>query len=198
MNVQVTSHKEALFATTIRQQYDFSCGSAALATLLTYHYATDVSEQEVFSWMYEKGDKEKIRREGFSLLDMKNYLEARNFLADGYYADLDKLAAAGVPAIVLVNLKGYRHFVVVKGVTNNRVLVGDPASGIKVVPRGEFEKMWNGLVFIIRNDIVVAGGKFNRIDEWKARGRTPMGNTVRPNELANITYLLPGPGYAGP
>jgi predicted double-glycine peptidase len=198
MNVQVTSHKEALFATTIRQQYDFSCGSAALATLLTYHYATDVSEQEVFSWMYEKGDKEKIRREGFSLLDMKNYLEARNFLADGYYADLDKLAAAGVPAIVLVNLKGYRHFVVVKGVTDKRVLVGDPASGNKVVPRSEFEKMWNGLVFIIRNDIVVAGGKFNRIDEWKVRGSTPMGVALRSNELANITFLLPGLGYAGP
>ncbi|MEZ4599770.1 MAG: C39 family peptidase [Syntrophotaleaceae bacterium] len=198
INVQVTSRKEALFETTVRQQYDYSCGSAALATLLTYHYGTEVSEQDVFSWMYEKGDQEKIRREGFSLLDMKNYLEARKFRADGYYVGLDKLAAAGVPAIVLINLQGYRHFVVVKGVTDKRVLVGDPASGIKVMPRDEFEKMWNGLVFIIRNDTVVAGGKFNRIDEWKVRGKIPMGVAVRPNELANVTYLMPGAGYAGP
>ena len=26
------------FRTTLRQQYDFSCGSAAVATLLTHHY----------------------------------------------------------------------------------------------------------------------------------------------------------------
>ena len=198
MNVQVTSRKEALFQTTVHQQYDFSCGSAALATLLTHHYGTRVTEQDVFAWMYEKGDKEKIRREGFSLLDMKNYLEARDFLADGYYVDLDKLANVGVPAIVLINLKGYRHFVVVKGVTDKRVLVGDPASGIKVLPRDDFEKMWNGLVFLIRNKVNLAEGNFNRLDEWKVKGRTPMGSALRANELANVTYLLPGPGAAGP
>ena len=33
--LQVTSLKEARFRTTVPQQYDFSCGSAATATLLT-------------------------------------------------------------------------------------------------------------------------------------------------------------------
>jgi hypothetical protein len=198
MNVQVTSRKESLFETTVHQQYDFSCGSAALATLLTYHYATPVTEQDVFSWMFEKGEKEKIRREGFSLLDMKNYLEARGYRADGYYVPLDQLAGAGVPAIVLINIQGYRHFVVVKGVTDQRVLIGDPASGIKVMPRADFEKMWNGLVFIIRNKITLAENNFNRFDEWKVKGQTPMGVALRANDLASVTYLLPGPGGAGP
>ncbi len=34
----VVSVKEARFTTTQRQQFDFSCGSAAVATLLTHHY----------------------------------------------------------------------------------------------------------------------------------------------------------------
>ena len=197
-NVQVTSRKEALFQTTVHQQYDFSCGSAALATLLTHHYATPVSEQDAFTWMYEKGEQQKIRREGFSLLDMKNYLESRGFQADGYYAPLDKLAIAGIPAIVLVNMKGYRHFVVVKGVTDKQVLIGDPASGIKIMQRAEFEKIWNGLVFIIRNKVFLARNKFNRLDEWQVKGQTPMGMATRANDLANVTFLLPGPGGAGP
>ncbi len=75
-NVQLTSMKEARFNTTIRQQYDFSCGSAALATLLTYHYQDPVSEGVVFKAMYDRGDKAKIQEYGFSLLDIKNTCKA--------------------------------------------------------------------------------------------------------------------------
>src|SRR5690606_41088938 len=63
--VQVRSIKEARIATTIRQRYDFSCGAAAVATLLTYHYRDPVTEPEVFNGMFERGDQALIRREGF-------------------------------------------------------------------------------------------------------------------------------------
>jgi predicted double-glycine peptidase len=196
---KVTSLKEARFRSTIHQQYDFSCGSAALATLLTYHYQDTVTEPEVFKWMYENGNQEKIRREGFSLLDMKNYLEAHGYNADGYYASLDRLAEAGVPAITLINIKNYRHFVVVKGVTDKKVLIGDPSAGVKIIPRGEFEKMWNGLVFIIRNKNILSKDNFNRMAEWRGvREKAPLGTALITTDLANITMLLPGPGGAGP
>ncbi len=83
-NVPVTSLREARYRSTIRQQFDFSCGSAAVATLLTYQYGYPVTEQTVFANMYVNGDQAKIRAEGFSLLDMKRFLESRGFLADGY------------------------------------------------------------------------------------------------------------------
>lgn len=191
----VTSLKEARYRSTIHQKYDFSCGSAALATLLTHHYEDRVSEQEVFTWMYTHGEQEKIRREGFSLLDMKYFLEAHGYLADGYRVELDKLALAGVPAIVLVNMKGYRHFVVVKGVTDKRVLVGDPGLGTRIVARNEFEKMWNGLVFIIRNRSVRSENNFNRLEEWRrVREKAPLGLALKNSDLASITMLLPGSG----
>src|ERR1700744_3651505 len=74
--VRVTSLKEARYRGTVRQQYDFSCGSAAIATLLTYQYGYPMSEQIAFQQMFAEGDQQKIRREGFSLLDMKRFLEA--------------------------------------------------------------------------------------------------------------------------
>ena len=70
-SVPVTSLKEARFRATVRQQYDFSCGSAAVATLLTYQYGMPVDEAEVFEHMYATGDQARIRAEGFSLLDMR-------------------------------------------------------------------------------------------------------------------------------
>ena len=191
-NVKVTSLKEARFRTTIRQQYDFSCGSAALATLLTYHYEDQLGEPEVFKAMYDAGNQEKIKRDGFSLLDIKNYLQTRGYRADGFRTTLDKLAAIGVPAIVLINHNGYRHFVVVKGVTSSEVLLGDPSYGLRRMQRDKFESMWNGLLFLIRNKANVATRYFNRDRSWQVHARAPLGMALGNPELANVTWMLPG------
>ena len=50
--LRVTSLKEARFRTTVPQRFDFSCGSAATATLLTYQYGQPVSEADVFREMF--------------------------------------------------------------------------------------------------------------------------------------------------
>jgi hypothetical protein len=100
-SMPVKSMKDLRFQATLRQQYDFSCGSAALATLLTHHYATPTSEQDAFKSMFLSGDQQKIRREGFSLLDMQRFLKSRGFTANGFQLPLDKLIEAKLPAIVL-------------------------------------------------------------------------------------------------
>jgi predicted double-glycine peptidase len=169
--IKVTSLKELKFRRTVQQQYDFSCGSAALATLLTYHYEDRVPEAEIFMAMYNAGDKAKIRREGFSLLDMKNYLQRRGYESDGFKISLDKVRQVGVPALVLITNHGYKHFVVLKGVTANSVLLGDPALGAKVMTRKEFEASWNGLVFLVRSHKEVAVRHFNQAAEWPSSGR---------------------------
>ena len=192
MAVKVSSFKERQFRTTIRQRYDYSCGSAALATLLSYQYDDPVSEQDVFKVMWENGDQEKIRREGFSLLDIKQYLEANGYSADGYEASLDKLAEVGIPAIALIRDNGYNHFVVVKGVSKDKVVVGDPSLGARVIPREQFEKMrLNHILFVINNarDKVV----FNARRDWHVREKAPLGLAESPDTLTNITLLRPGP-----
>ncbi|HEV2680491.1 MAG TPA: cysteine peptidase family C39 domain-containing protein, partial [Rhodanobacter sp.] len=98
-SLHMTSLKEIRFRNTIRQKYDFSCGSAAVATLLTYQYSYPVNEQEAFVQMYAHGDQPKINREGFSLLDIKRFLQANGFDADGFQVPLDKLRLENLPAI---------------------------------------------------------------------------------------------------
>lgn len=189
-SVQVKSIKEKRFTSTIKQQYDFSCGSAALATLLTYHYHTPVSEQEVFKAMYDVGDQQKIRANGFSLLDMKKYLDAHGFSAAGYHTSLDKLYAVGIPAIALININGYKHFVVVKGVTKKEVLIGDPAAGTRMMPRADFEATWNGLLFLVRNKKELAKDRFNQEHDWHVKEKAPLGAALSNARLANTILLF--------
>jgi hypothetical protein len=191
IRVPVVSLKALAFRETVQQRFDFSCGSAAVATLLTYHYEDPVPEAEIFMAMYRAGDQEKIRREGFSLLDMKNYLVRRGYLADGYHITLDKLHEIGVPAIVLVSNHGYKHFTVVKGVTDREVFMGDPALGRKVLSRAEFERSWNGLVFIVRSKKDVAQRHFNQPAEWPARGRLANIVPLTGDRLLSPTLYMP-------
>lgn len=184
--VPVSSLKEARFRSTVRQQYDFSCGSAALATLLSYHYDFPVTEQEIFREMFVRGDQPRIRREGFSLLDMKRYLAARGFVADGFEQPLDTLAQAGLPAIVLVAENGYRHFVVLKGVQAQRVLLGDPAGGTRAMSRQGFEAIWqNRLLFVIHSR--PGKPRFNDTADWRVAPQALLADGIMRDGLGALT-----------
>src|SRR5260370_11080400 len=147
MNIE--SFQEKKYKAPLAQQYDFSCGSAALATLLTYNYNIPVSEQDVFKDMFDNGDKQVIAESGFSLLDIKNYLARRGLESNGYRAPLEKLAGVRLPAIVLINTRGYNHFVVLEGIHDGWVLLADPANGMRSEPVGAFEDQWTGVFFLI-------------------------------------------------
>ncbi|MYM31255.1 peptidase C39 [Duganella sp. CY15W] len=191
--LHVTSLKEARFRSTVHQQHDFSCGSAALATLLSYHYDKPVSEEQVFSAMYAQGDQQKIQREGFSLLDMKRYLAQLGFIADGYQQPLQKLAEARFPAIVRIVDNGYLHFVVIKGMDQQRVLIGDPAGGTRALRRDAFEAMWpDRLLFVIHN--WAGQPHFNQVAEWRLAPQAPLDAAINRGSLTDLTLPKNGSG----
>jgi uncharacterized protein len=187
--ISVTSWRDIPFRTVVRQQYDYSCGSAAVATMLRFHYGLTVNEGEVFQSMYQRGDQARIRSVGFSMLDMRTYLESRGFRADGLRLSLDRLATLDVPAIALITHDNYRHFVVVKGVSADRVLVGDPTFGLQTYSREEFAEIWNGVVLAIRQ--TPQGWPtpaYNRAEEWRPWSRAPLNMAQQP--IANTDLTL--------
>ena len=193
VTLPVTSIKQARLAGTLLQKFDFSCGSAAIATLLTHHYGTPIDEQTVFAQMYVHGDQAKIQREGFSLLDMKRFLASLGFQADGFEQPLDKLLEARIPAIVLINENGYQHFVVVKGLQGDRVLVGDPAQGTRAFSRTDFESLWQSkLLFVIHNRMDSA--RFNLAADWRVAPRAPIGSDMVRAGLSGFGLQKNGPG----
>jgi len=189
----VKTHKTFLdqrYYHIFHQRYDFSCGSAALASLLTYHYRRPVEEKAVIDAMYKAGDRAKIRKEGFSLLDMKNYLESIGLRANGYRQPLEKLQQVGIPAIVLINRKGYLHFVLVQGVTKDKVLIGDPALGKKIVSRKSFESMWqNRILFVIDDEIKQTHSSFNTAWAWHTKSMQSNSMPMPNGDLSAVTLF---------
>lgn len=189
--LHVVSYAEMPFRTVIHQQYDYSCGSAALATLLHFHYGQSTNEAEIFKAMYAVGDQPEIQKYGFSLLDMKKLLEERGYKADGYQLPLDRLARMKTPAIALIQLGSYKHFVVIKGIIGDRVLVGDPATGLKLYDSKEFTKIWNGIAFMIHGTPDKEYAVFNGAVDWSRWSEAhPLSAAVLSQPLAPFTRDL--------
>lgn len=167
-NLHLTSYAEIPFRTVIHQQFDYSCGSAALATLLHFQYHKNTNEADVFKAMYAVGDQDQIQKLGFSLLDMKKYLASIGYQADGFRLSLKDLQDAAIPAIALIQVGSYKHFVVIKGVVGDHVLVGDPALGLREYSAADFGRLWNGIAFLVHDQPASeADPVFNSADEWK-------------------------------
>lgn len=191
MLLQIWSMRELKVRSVILQKYDYSCGSAAVATLLTYHYDDPLTEETAFRTMFDHGNQDKIQKEGFSFLDMKRLLEAHGYPADGFQVSLDDLSKAGIPAIVLMVDNGYHHFVVVKGMRGNTVLIGDPAVGLRVVPQEQFEASWPSRVVFVIHDFPTRG-EFNTARDWSVRPTSPLGRPLSPDTLNNAVLFRPG------
>lgn len=129
------------------QQWDLSCGAAALATLLNYQHDDPVSEREIAKGLIEREEylEEPLlvrARHGFSLLDLKRYVDKRGYRGIGYgQLTLEDLIERA-PVIVPVRLHGYNHFVVFRGALGNRVLLADPAFGNQTMLASKFEGTW--------------------------------------------------------
>lgn len=191
--VPVLGWRQTRMAGTLLQQYDFSCGSAAVATLLTHHYGVPASEAAVFERMFEQGDQARIRRDGFSMLDLKRALAAYGLQADGFEQPLEKLQQAGLPAIVLISENGYQHFVVIKGLSGERVLIGDPAKGTRAMSRPAFDEVWrNRLLLVVHNRTESA--RFNRAADWAAAPSSPLATGLSRASLTSVTLSKHGPG----
>ena len=189
--VPVTSLKMSKFKSIYLQQYDFSCGSAAVASLLTFHYHRPTSETTVFKAMWDVGNQDKIKEEGFSLLDMKNYLASIGLPSDGYEVSIDKLAEIKLPAITLIETNGYKHFVILKGVKEDRVLIGDPARGTYTEDRAEFESRWDKVALLVKSEVDVAQASFNREADWSAQPKAPIDTAFRQQGLSSFMLHLP-------
>jgi uncharacterized protein len=129
------------------QTWDLSCGAAALATLLKYEWGDPVTEKQVADGLmarreYIENPKIVQIREGFSLLDLKRYVQAHGFKGEGLgQLDFNDLVENS-PIMVPVDALGYDHFVIFRGVMGDRVLLADPAWGNRTMTIDKFKRMW--------------------------------------------------------
>lgn len=141
----VKSWRELQRQNVVMQRRDYSCGAAALATLIQYHWGGNVTEAQL---LRETGkmltiDEMKDRIEkGLSLTDLRRLAVRVGYLASIGRLTYEKLAESKVPLIVGIVVNEYDHFVVYRGEDGQYVYLADPARGNIRIPIKEFVKQW--------------------------------------------------------
>jgi predicted double-glycine peptidase len=129
--------------------------------VLNIQHGDPVTEKEVARGLIKRQEyidqPELVRiREGFSLLDLKRYVDQRGYDGIGYgkleVENLTELA----PILVPINTIGYNHFVIFRGIAGDRVLLADPAWGNRTMTVERFERSWIDYGTIGRVGFVVA------------------------------------------
>lgn len=189
--LRVMSWAEIPFRTVVKQQNDFSCGSAAVATLLSFHFNRPTPERPIFQAMWSAGDQPAIRKLGFSMLDMKRYLDAIGFRTEGYRLTPDQVRTLDKPGIILLNLRGYMHFVVVKGMIKDQMLVGDPMLGLMRYSTADLMAHWNGIFLTVVDSPDHGRPRFNVASEWRLWSTAPLGEGDLRSSIASVTDNLP-------
>lgn len=150
----------------VKQRFDFSCGAAALATLLRYGFGESVTEGQVLTGLFDlpsEAEKAERRRTGFSLLDLQRVAQARGFNAEGFRLEPAQIGMLGGPVIVFIEPRGYKHFAVLRGVRGDRVYLADPSRGNIRMPVYTFLDSWlqddgKGIIFVAEPKSGLPGG----------------------------------------
>jgi uncharacterized protein len=150
--VKIKPAIENQFRGIVRQAYDYSCGSAALTTVLNGHAGLNLTEQQTMEGLLRFGEYERIiERRSFSLLDMKRFVTALGYESNGYRGEFADLIKQTQPAIVPIHYAGFKHFVVFKAYKDGRVYVADPALGNISFDESRFKEIWeNNTLFLIQ------------------------------------------------
>jgi predicted double-glycine peptidase len=156
-DLPITSLRELRDAGVVKQRYDYSCGSASLATLLTYGLGDPVGEEELLRALLESlpvPEIEMLQRKGLSLHDLQRVVQQRGHRGAGFRVHREQLARISRPVIVFIKPQGYEHFAVLKGVIGDRVYLADPSLGNVRMPLYRFLDMWadesgRGVVFAV-------------------------------------------------
>ncbi|WP_111496506.1 MULTISPECIES: C39 family peptidase [Marinobacter] len=134
----------------VRQAYDYSCGSAALTTVLRYYLGRNLNERQVMEGLLHYGESERIvQRRAFSMLDMKRLVTALGYPSGGFRANVEDLRELDHPAIVPIHHAGFKHFVVLRAIRDDRVFLADPSIGNISFPLVQFEEKWDDNVLFI-------------------------------------------------
>ena len=195
VNKRVKSLLELRQERVILQNLDYSCGAAALATVLRHGFGVDVTERELISLIFvfgqtpKAGIKKYFKRQGFTLLDLKRAARTKGYPSIGYKGmelqDLvDILSVDRLPVLVPIRPLGYNHFVVLKGIYGSRVYMADPAFGNKSMKIHQFLDVWiDGIGFIIKPKPTLA-----KVKSGNGLARSDYGiEIVNEQDLASIS-----------
>ncbi len=129
----------------VMQQRDYSCGAAALATVLKYHLGDSVTEDQVLGVLDHLLTLEEVRdriENGLAMSDLRKAAVKMGYQAAVAKLSVSKLLESKTPLVVGITEKEFKHFVVYRGTDHFYVYLADPIRGNLRIRINEFAEQW--------------------------------------------------------
>ena len=136
----------------VMQQYDYSCGAAALATLIRYYWGDAATEEGVLVAILATLTRAEVDdrvANGLSMTDLKNAAVAAGYQAVMGRRTLAQMTELKAPVIVRLVKGDFKHFVVFRGVLKDRVFLADPIRGNLRMSIQTFSQQWRDNVVLV-------------------------------------------------
>jgi len=174
---EIKSKTEIKFHNIVKQKYDVSCGSAALATIFQYYYDEKITEQKIIDVIKNiKNISTLENSNGFTLLDLKMAAEFLGYKAYGYKGSISAMKKLDLPKIVLLNSPKGDHFVVIKNIGSKYVEIADPALGNIRLTIETFKSQWNNTLLAVESENKVGSNNFSKFEDPKLTSESKLLN----------------------
>ncbi|MFT0692843.1 C39 family peptidase [Acinetobacter bereziniae] len=134
-HIKVKSWKSIRDTNIVKQDLDYSCGSASIATILNGYFQKNVTEKEILD-IINKGDSMA------SFEDMQRALNNLGFENKGYAVSIDTLKKLKIPVIVYIKHRNNDHFTVISGINDNFIRISDSSFGQRILSIQQFKDIW--------------------------------------------------------
>lgn len=151
----VDSHRDLRYQQVVGQTDWFTCGAAAVATLLRYYYGKEVGEAQVLalSLRFMQKPEAEVRLVGINALALRQSMQSLGLASRGFRLTLEQLAdyfrRGGLP-VVLHTTRPVDHYLVAVGMVGSQVVVADPSWGQRILPLEalSLEKGFTGVALV--------------------------------------------------
>lgn len=134
-SVTAKSWKDLRDANVVKQDLDYSCGAASVATIMNGFYGFEVTEETLLETMAKDG--------AASFNDMAEVVRGYGLKGVGVALNFEQLRKLKTPAIAYLRYRDDDHFSVIRGIgTDGSVQLADPSWGNRRFTQQQFLNMW--------------------------------------------------------
>ncbi len=187
--------KDFLFEGIDKQIHDYSCGTAALATLISGLYEK-VEEQKIIDVIF---DSEKAQNQGYTASQLEQAAKKLGFNAEWRKIAPEFLFKIKQPVMLLIGLNSdFPHYVVFKGIDNNEAFLADPIRGNIRIPYqvliqegiGENYVKWYVMAISSSDEKNTSSNLFLNADKFKTHATVEQSNAITLATVAKENQLM--------
>ena len=134
------------------QEYDYTCGAAALSTLIYGYFGEYISESKIINQLINnlnEKDIDIVKKQGFNMLHLKYVAEYFGYDAVGVKIDINTLYRLKGPVIIVLQTSNGNHYVVFKNIVKDRVFIADSINGNYIMTTSYLSSVWDGTALIL-------------------------------------------------